>query len=311
MQCLTIVTSADDNFALPATVMMRSVVDHLSGTKPVDFFVLDCGITERSRRKMHRSIPGAWGRLSFIPIDEKTLSGFRVDGHVSSAAYARLFLGKCLPETVEKIVYIDGDMVALTDLSPLWELDLEGHPLAAVQDPVAGLVGQSAQMMHWEGWNVPEGTRVFNSGLMVLDLPRWRQDGLFDRAIQVAREHPDRMRWWDQCALNYVVRGDFHALHPYWNVLPQVYYLPNSRDVVYDQESVRASIKNPKLIHFSGGYRPWKGSGRHWLETEFYRYLYRTAWRNDVYCAPWMGSGNTAWTKARQIVKKIVQQTAD
>ena len=298
-------TSADDNFALPATVMLRSVADHARSSGRLDVYVLDCGLTPRSRRKMRASVSRAWVRLHFLPVGENALGGFRVDGHVSSAAYARLFMGKVLPDDVERVVYVDGDMVALDDVMPLGEIDLRGHLLAAVQDPLAGKVGQSAQMMHWEGWDVPRGTPVFNSGLMILDLPRWRQARLFDQAMRIAREHPDRMRWWDQCALNYVVKGDFEALDPAWNVMPHLHYPPNSADVIYDRETVERCLRQPKILHFSGGRRPWKGSGRHWLETEFYRYLYRTAWRGDVDCAPWMGTGNSIWTKIKFAIKQF------
>lgn len=303
---MIIVTSADNNFALPATVMMRSVVDHLGGTRGAELYVLDCGLTPASRRKMRRSISRLWVDMHFIPVVEDRLKGFRVDGHVTSAAYARLLMGHLLPAELDRVIYMDGDLLALADLRPLWEMDLQGHPMAAVQDPVGGLVGRSAQMMHWQGWDVPEGTLYFNSGLMVFDLDRWRKEGLFERAIRVAREHPDRMRWWDQCALNHVIRGDYAPVDPAWNVLPQLYYPPNRQDVLYGREVVERCIAKPRMLHFSGGHRPWKGPGRHWREAEFYRYLYRTAWRYDVYCAPWMGRGNSAWTKVKRTMKGML-----
>ena len=284
--------------------MVRSVVDQMGGTGFVDVYVLDCGLTPKSRRKMVHSIPRSWAKLHFIPIHADDLAGFRVDGHISAATYARLLIGKCLPDEIEKVIYLDGDMLVLSDLRNIWDVDLKGHPLAAVQDPVAGLVGQSAQMMHWEGWDVPAGTQVFNAGLMVIDLSRWRKEKMFERAVQIAREHPERMRFWDQCALNYVIRGNFAALDPTWNVSPFLNYPPHSLDVIYDKETVGRCIHHPKVLHFGGTYRPWKGPGRHWLETEFYRYLYRTAWRKDVYCAPWMGRGNSVWSKIKRTLMR-------
>lgn len=301
----TIVTTADDRFALPATVMMRSVVDHLAGTAAIDFFVLDCGLSAKSRWKMRRSIPRNWARLRFISISSDDLTGFRVDGHIPAAAYARLFMGKLLPEGIDRVLYLDGDMVALTDVAPLAAMDLKGHPVAAVQDPLAGRVGQSPMLMHWQDWDVPAGTSAFNSGLMVMDLPRWRSEGTFERAIRVAREHPERMLWHDQSALNYVIRGDYEPLDPVWNPLPQFYSPQGIDGVIYDKETVDRCIQDPKMLHFGGTWRPWKGSGRHGRETEFYRYLHRTAWRNDVFCAPWMGSGKTGWTKISRRLRQM------
>ena len=305
---ITLVTAVDDRFALPGTVMMRSVVDHLGGSDGVNFYVLDCGMTPASRCKMRRSIPRAWGKVHFVPIELDRFRGFRVDHHIPLAAYARLLMGECLPESVKRVLYMDGDLVALTDVSPLWRMDLKGHSMAAVQDPVAGLVGQSPQMMHWEGWDVPMGTPIFNSGLMLIDLERWREEGIFRRALVAAGEHADRMRWHDQDAMNCVIRGDFEALDPAWNVMTHLYYPPHCDTTVFDRETIERCIREPKILHFCGDFRPWKGPGRHWRETEFYRYLYRTAWRNDVYCAPWMGRGNTGWTKVKWLVKRAVSR---
>lgn len=303
-----IVTTSSDLFALPATVMLRSLADHLSGRAAMDVYVLDCGISQASRRKMRRSLSPAWVRLHFISMNPDDFAGFRDEGHFSLNTYARLFVGRMLPDSLERIVFLDGDMLLLDDVAVLATMDLQGRSLAAVQDPVAGRVGRSAQMMHWQGWDVPEGTSVFNAGLMVMDLRRLRAEGTLETAIEVARQHPERMQWHDQDALNYVLRGNYLEIDPAWNVLPQVYYPPNSADVVYNKETVINCINNPKILHFSGGRRPWKGPGRHWREAEFYRYLYRTAWRNDVYCAPWMGRGNTGWTKVKRLVKQAVSR---
>ncbi|MDY0148521.1 MAG: glycosyltransferase family 8 protein [Kiritimatiellia bacterium] len=306
---LYLATSADENFALPVTVMMRSVVDHLYGTEKVTFFILDCGITKASRRKMRQSVSRAWADIHFIPVGRDSFAGFRVDGHISAATYARLFLGRLLPTSIDRVIYLDGDLVTLADIRSLWETNLNRCSLAAVQDPVAGVVGRSVHMRHWDGWDVPQGTSIFNAGLMVIDLQEWRASHMFERAISTALEHPDRMKYWDQCALNYVIRGNYLELDPAWNVGPFVYYPPHCHDVVYDKETVARCIYDPKAIHYGGTWRPWKGPGRHWREAEFYRYLYRTAWRNDVYCAPWMGRGNTLWTKGRQRVKRMIRGT--
>lgn len=304
---IAITTTPTDSYALPATVMIRSVVDNLQGMEGCDVYVLDCGLSAKSRMKMERSIPRAWAKLHFIPVSEETLSGFRVDSRFSPAVYARLFLDRFLPVDLTKVIYMDCDLVALSNVRHLWDMDLQDHPLAAVQDPVAGLVGQSAQMMHWDGWGVPVGTKIFNAGLLVIDLCRWRDEKLFECAIRVARENPDRMRWHDQDALNYAICGNYLDIDPVWDVLPFVNYPPHCHDVVYGKETIDRCISEPKIIHFGGTWRPWKGPGRHWKETEFYRYLYRTAWRNDVYCAPWMGRGNTPLTKAKQMLKKVLK----
>lgn len=304
---LAIATTASDAFALPSTVMMRSAVDSLVGKHFLDIFVLDCGMTSRSRQKMKKSIPGSWAKVHFIPIDTTEFSKYREDAYFSLNTYARLSLAQVLPPELPRILYVDGDMLFICDIAQLWEMDLHGHLVGAVQDPVAGIVGKSPQMMHWQEWDVPAGTPIFNAGLMLLDMEKCREVHLFDQAVQIAREYPERMRWHDQDALNHVVGGQFEPLDLAWNVMPHLYYPPHCSEVVFEKSQVDYAIGHAKALHFSGGNRPWKGPGRHWREAEFYRYLYRTAWRCDVDCAPWMGTGNTAWTKAKYMLKPLLR----
>ena len=54
-----IATTSSDLFALPATVMLRSLADHLTRGARADVYVLDCGISRASRRKMRRSLPSS------------------------------------------------------------------------------------------------------------------------------------------------------------------------------------------------------------------------------------------------------------
>ncbi|MCS7063960.1 MAG: glycosyltransferase family 8 protein, partial [Methylacidiphilales bacterium] len=305
-----IATAADENFALPVAVMLRSIIDNLNKYYTIHASILDCGLSIRSRKHIIASLPKAWITLNFYHLNNDLFRGLRVDGHVSQATYARLFIDQVFHKQIDKLLYLDGDTLSVHDISILWNISVEHFFLAAIQDPVAGVVGKSPQMMHWAGWDVAEGTKIFNAGVMLINTRKWEQEGICKKAIEVARSFPQRMKWWDQCALNYVIRGKFLNIDLKWNVMPHLYYPPNCFDVIYSRDIIEAAIRDPYIVHFSGNNRPWRGCNRHWRETDFYRYLYRTKYRKRVPFAPWMGRGRTSFHKIARYSQNLYQQFA-
>src|SRR4051812_4956017 len=141
------------------------------------------------------------------------------DSHGSAAAYYRLLIGELLPDSATAL-YVDSDTIFLRDPGELLALEFGPHPIAAVQDLCVPTLGSPDCLPGLE-FTAEEGeVPYFNSGLMVIDLERWRHLGLGTAAVRFATESPQHVRFWDQDALNAVVRGDWHRLDRRWNVFP-------------------------------------------------------------------------------------------
>ena len=282
-----VLSTADDKFALPLAVMLRSLADNLTWTPRVDVYVLDCGISARNKRRIRRSLPAGAIRIRFIPVPMDCLGEINLKGYWTRSVYAKLLMGSLLPADVPRAIFIDADMLVLRDVGELWELDLDGRVLGAVPDPTYPL----EETLHWGGdpgfWGVTSETPYFNSGLMVVDLARWRSEEVGERALRMLREHPQRMFCVDQGALNVVLKGDFQAIGPAWNVTWLFYDLPPGTFAGEEGERRKQTYRNPRLIHFWGPKKPWTHPGTYYGADRFFAYLHRTAWRNSVPFAPW------------------------
>src|SRR3546814_17560015 len=62
--------------------------------------------------------------LRFQPFDIESYSHFRTDGHISHASYLRIFIPEILPDSVEKVLYLDCDIAVRNDIAALWNLSL-------------------------------------------------------------------------------------------------------------------------------------------------------------------------------------------
>ncbi len=285
--CPVIVSTADDNYALPLTVMLRSLADNLEWTLRVHVYVLDCGISALNKRRILKSLPAVVMRIHFIPVPMNRLGGLKEFGWFSRSIYARLLLAELLPARIHRVVYIDADTLVLRDIGELWELDLGGKVLGAVLDPMYEREGTVSLVPEADFWGMNAQTPYFNNGLMVIDLDLWKSKNTGERTLGLLQDHPDRIHWAEQEAMNIMLKGEFHIIGPAWNVSWLFYDLPAGTFVGEDGERRKQTYRNPRMIHFWGPNKPWLRPGPAYGADRFFAYLHRTAWRNSVPFAPW------------------------
>jgi lipopolysaccharide biosynthesis glycosyltransferase len=167
--------------------------------------------------------------------------------HLTAASLLRLRLPSALND-IDRVIYLDCDLIAQTDITTLYDTDLRGSPLAACLD--FWLTG--APRLAPPGWDVAEWytflrevvgltdcKAYFNAGVMVMDLDAFRSAGLVDAAEEFLEQTKCKTPFVDQDALNHVVDGAFVRLDPRWNVLAALGH------------------SDPWIIHYSGPHKPW------------------------------------------------------
>ncbi len=163
----------------------------------------------------------------------------------SHAAYLCLLLPDLLPE-YDRILYLDCDIGVNGPMAEALSLDLHGEALGAVRDNQQWRTpGRRVDEFARLGW---AAQRYLNSGVLLFDGPRWREEGWSRRCIEAARD-PALARGYvrnDQSALNLALRGRWTELSPVWN-----WQWTQATRFFADEADAR-------LIHFIGPQKPWK-----------------------------------------------------
>ncbi len=144
------------------------------------------------------------------------------------------------------------------DLRPLWETDLAGHLVGAVDNPVLG----DDRVRVVRDYGLPDADLYFNSGMMLLDLDGLRGTGCADDIVRFVRDQAVEMPWADQEPLNAVLWDRRLRLHPKWNVMNACYDLP-ARKLPWSEAEIREAIADPRIVHFHGPYKAWHHRLRH------------------------------------------------
>ena len=132
-----VVLAADDNFAMPLAVTIRSALENLAPDRTLRIYVLDAGIKDETKARLVQSWPPGRYQVEWLKVDARALAGVPVSGHINLVTYYRVLLPRVLPADLSRVIYLDADLVVCADLGRLWDCDLDGHLCLAAQDCAA------------------------------------------------------------------------------------------------------------------------------------------------------------------------------
>lgn len=256
----------DQNYVTLFYVLLTSVFDNNKRHKIV-VHIIATGVSENEKTKMSHFMKENNGEIFFYDFDNSQASDLYLKKHLTVACYYRLYLPALVPEKIEKLLYLDTDMVVIGDLLELYNTDLTGWPAAIVNyadaDPKPEL-------------NVHNPGDYFNSGLMLMNLSEWEKQNISERAIEFVQQNPTVCKLSDQDGLNAVLVGNYYKLPLKYNVtlsdIPQ--NLGKSKHKEY--------LKDKVVIHYTrGGHKPWKILGKNKFRYIYHDYLKKSPRRNE------------------------------
>lgn len=270
---IALVCGADNNYAMPLGTMLYSAGANLSPDHDLHIFVVAEGLSAATRRRIEsvaERIPVPT-TLRFVKAD-LNLEGVSVVGHLSLATYYRLLAPYIVPDTFDRAIYLDCDVIVQDDLSKVWTDDLDGYGLAAVPDYIHGNYGTMYSFAPDTIGIRPEAP-YFNAGVLLINLEYWRAHNVPERALEFCRRHPSTI---DQDGLNVAVVDAWKALSPRWNV--QMDVAPSFFGISKDELRHRVDAGMCSVLHFTGAFKPWNTLARQPGEHLFARYLRQSGW---------------------------------
>ena len=290
---IVVVTAADAAYAMPLAVMGRSLSARVGRERRVHLYVITSGVGGRKRRRVLESWPTGRIEVTWLVADLARLRHLNVFGHVGIATYFRVLVGALLPDSVERAIYLDADVIVERDLGDLWDLDLGRHPIAAAQDWIVLTVSAPNGLANWRELGLDAGQKYFNAGVLLIDLARWRRERTESRILAHLETHRRIVRWWDQDGLNAVLGRDCLELDPRWNLNIRNRSFPSPESLPLRREEYEAIVASPWICHFATHVKPWHADCEHPHRERFFHYVDETAWAGwrPSHRAPQTGGG--------------------
>ncbi len=252
--------ATDANYIGPCMVMLLSLC---KTNAHIEWVVHICtwNLSESSKEKLTNSLSNYNISIHFYEIDMSKLTGVKIrkQNPLPPVAYYRIFLANILPDNIDRILYLDCDLLIMRHLDAIFDIDISEYALAAVE------ATHKLSDEHRCQLNFLPDTPYFNSGVMLINLKYWRENEVCNPLLTFSQMER-RVFFHDQDALNYVFKNCWKRLPLQYNRLFPSRY-PHS---MFHSKKEMKEFDNPAVIHFWWYIKPWYNIK--WLSPKYNQY---------------------------------------
>ncbi len=239
-------SAVDRRYLLPLAVLLESIRRTQVPGQAVVLHLLHCSLLPEDLRRLSSLV-----NLNPIHVGVEKQRRCNFDANFPAEAAFPLLLADLMPAEVAKVLFLDADLMALTDLQALWDLPLGDQVLLAAQDHAVPFCSSRRGVKRWQELGIPEDSKYFNGGVMLIDLGRWRARSISRQVEEYVQRNVGQLEFLHQEALNAVLWDQRGIIDGRWN-------LPGSlagRSVAGRRSALE---QNPGIVHFAGRMKPWR-----------------------------------------------------
>lgn len=245
---LHITCSTDTNYLQHCTAMLCSVLEN-NTRHQITIHLLHCQLPKHSQRFLAEMCNRYNQKILFYNVDERELNSVHfTHKDLSIATYYRLLLPSLLDKSIDKILYLDCDVIVLQDISELFKIDISNYGIAAIKDsaPISNehrlLIG-----LELDG-------KYFCAGVLLINMRYWRKHKSSEVMFNFLNQHSKDLFFEDQDVLNYVFRNHWFQLPNKYGKAPLTMAVIDEYQKTFDYMEYAL---NASIIHYATHIKPW------------------------------------------------------
>ncbi|MDB5643189.1 MAG: hypothetical protein JWN07_2506 [Hyphomicrobiales bacterium] len=248
---------ADQGFLVP-TLASAVRIRHFVKPDVAEIFVFTIGVDDDMLARARDALGSHAVKIVPMP-DEffKDLDRDRLSKtYTPLGTFGRFFMERLLPDSIQNIVYLDGDVWPAQDPSALILTPVPAGRFAAADDTLSLRarmgVGHTAKVAsaYMASLGLRPQTGYFNAGVFAVSRETWRE--VARDAYQFYKTKPELCKHFDQSALNAIVGDRRLPLSVKWNFQTQLKVWNADRSI------------EPVLVHYNRTPKPWQARLEPW-----------------------------------------------
>ncbi len=245
----------DDGYVMPTCVALSSMIANKKGKNFYSVYLLCINVTENNLCKL-KELNRPDFEINIIELNDKYSENYYMKNTSATPAAIYKFNIPEILKDIDKIIYLDGDIIVSKDLEELYNYDLNNNYIGAVKD-VNGLLKRHYNLF------IKNNIFYFNSGVMLMNLKEMRKNNISKSLIDYRNNGYNELM--DQDALNYVLKDKTIELPFKYNVqtmFKNINKTPNQIKKYYnlnnDYDSFDKMVEDSVVLHYSPKIKPWK-----------------------------------------------------
>lgn len=264
--------SLDANYTRFAGVMMTSLFENNQDVKII-MHLMSFKLSDENKSELRDIVNSYHNEILFYDINEDLFKGLPTTKQWNIATYFRLLLPTLIDKQVTRVLYVDCDIVFRGMIRDLYEINLEGNIIGAVEDHV---LSPRLGLSYMNGIN-PDYF-YFNAGVLLIDVVAWRANNVTEKCFKYLQKH--KPMHLDQDTLNSVLQNSWKHLSYRWNYMADFHSAYFGKDF-FDMDMDKTYPYYPVIVHFTG-VKPWNHACRSAFKADYYKYQSMTKWKNLI-----------------------------
>jgi len=255
---IPICLASDNNYAIHCAVTITSILCNSNKNTHYLFYILDGGISKENKNKILNLNKKYKSKVIFKKINNKWFKDCPITGknHFNIVNYYRLKIASIFPK-INKIIYLDSDVIVKKSLSTLYKINVSKYYLAAAETQTSTINKKRMEL--------PMKSNYINSGVLLINCKKWRKDNIEKDFFNFIKNMPlVKLLNVDQDVINGVLYKSIKNLKQNWNT--------EIRTDIKPMKKYLNIIKNPYILHYVGSDKPWNKNTRQ-DTTEYKKYL--------------------------------------
>lgn len=277
---MKIAYSCNDHYIQQTGISMISVMENNQDVEHLILYFISKNCSPQNISIL-KEICNSYNReLIIIDFDDIAydLSISNTGRHIETI-YAKIFFTR-IP-SLDKVIYLDSDIIVTGSLKELWDTDLSGYYLGAVQT-----FTNSKSLL-----GIPDNRPFFNDGMVIMNVDLCRKSNLIQDCLNLINKFDGNPPVLSEGVLNKVCMDKVKYISIKYNLLSGILYYGQldlsylcSELTEYDRDDIQVSINTPVCIHYLTGFynRPWYTPCTHPYKSEYLNYKKLSPWANQA-----------------------------
>lgn len=267
---MNILIAPNDYYVMPSIVLLQSLFD--TTEEQLDIYLLHSGLLDENLSELKQFIIGHNGKFHPLSVSAQTFHEANVSGHITQEAYYRLLAQDLLPTELDRVLYLDADIIATQSLQKFYHMPFENSDGVPCCYIVCEGTGVSKQLWDvYDNLEIPHEYPYFNSGVLLINLAHLRKTFDTKISLEYIRQKGILLNNHDQDALNALFYDKVKYVD--WHIYNQTILH------IADNHEAKMRLEHAKIIHFAGSDKPWNYTYSSWYFSEFWKYARRAGYR--------------------------------
>lgn len=259
---MNILIAMDSNYFQPAKTMLTSLF--VNNDTFIDVYLLYSRLKETEVKELEDYVGEFNAMLHPIYIDDGKFNELPMSHHFTIEAYYRFLAQSILPNSVDRVLYLDPDIIINKSVQDFYSQDFLGKHIVACQS-----INKNPQELIRK-LELPEDSQYFNSGVILFNLKSIRTAIDPRSYFEYIENNSEKITWIDQDVLNVI----YNQKTKFANTAQYNHQVFSDMKLTsHDLETIR---NHAVIIHYIGPVKPWHFQYRNDLKKDYWKYARKT-----------------------------------